>query len=304
MSIIIPGTKHAITWQKQNMLDESTYFVQAIIRDLKTNAILATINLTDVGNGRFIGYWHVVQDSTGRGREIEIEKTVYEDSGYSQISGMYGRWLDRYMIYELKPLGGTGGGFTQNIDLKQIESIFERKTGSLIDQVKSLINTGNKESFEKILSQLDFDSQKNTVFDKLKYLFKVKRKIENIEQIESRILETSNDVIEKSKQTSEDIHLMIQSGKEELQEVLNEATEKLKNAVEVFEEKTTLKNDKELEYFINKFKLIAEVLENKVKKINFIQQKESPKFPLFEEKKSSSRRSRIIKRLSLNSRKS
>ena len=129
MSILIPGTSHQITWSIQNLTDTTTYYVKAVIRDLRTNIILDTLYLTDLGNGRFSKTWNVPQDGQGFGRQIEIEKTVYEDSAYTIPSGLYGRWLDEYTIFNLAnrlpSTGGYGGHGTQ-VDYKEITTIIKK----------------------------------------------------------------------------------------------------------------------------------------------------------------------------------
>ena len=124
---LLPGTSHFITWQKQNLLDTATYYVRAVIRDVSTNSILDTINLTDQGSSqRFSGTWDVVQDPTGLGREISIVKTIYEDSGYTQVSGAYGAWEDRYTIYQFKNLNTGGGTATSTLDYSLFEKIIRK----------------------------------------------------------------------------------------------------------------------------------------------------------------------------------
>lgn len=125
--ILIPATSFPITWSKQNLADSTTYYVKAVIRDVRTETILATILLTDLGNGRFSGTWNVPQDGSGFGRPVEIEKTVYEDSGYTQVSGIYGRWLDRYLIYNIAPRSpattGGYGGHSAGIDYAKLKEL-------------------------------------------------------------------------------------------------------------------------------------------------------------------------------------
>ena len=145
MNILIPGTSDQITWSIQNLQDTTTYYVRAVIRDVRTETILKTLNLTDLGNGRFSGVWNVPQDGSGFGREIEIEKTVYEDSGYTVPSGTYGRWLDRALIFNLAnrlPSTGGYGGHTNQVDYKEIARIIKKEVETAM---MPMIDSENKE---------------------------------------------------------------------------------------------------------------------------------------------------------------
>jgi hypothetical protein len=125
--ILIPGTTHTITWTRQNLLDEATYYVRAVIRDVRTDEILSTVTLTEIASGRFSGSWSVVQDKSNRGREIDIEKTVYEDSGYTTPSAVYGRWVERYTVLDIKQSNNTGGSSAQRhaVDYSLIAQMIE-----------------------------------------------------------------------------------------------------------------------------------------------------------------------------------
>lgn len=172
MSILIPGTNHQITFSIQNITDSTTYYVQAVIRDLISETVLDTINLTDLGNGRFSGSWKVPVDGSGFGREIEVEKTVYEDSAYSTPSGIYGRWLDQYTIFDLghrlPSAGGYGGknsGFGSTpipLDYKEIGRMIKKEVNDavkiIISEINSVEETENEgtdnEFYSKILNEI------------------------------------------------------------------------------------------------------------------------------------------------------
>lgn len=142
---LIPGTSHNITWSVQNLQDTATYYVKAVVRDLRTETILATLYLTDLGSNRFSKSWNVPQDPTGFGRLIEIEKTVYTDSAYTVPSEIYGRWLDQYMIFNLgnrmPSTGGYGGGGS-NIDYNEIAKIIRREVDAAKVEILTAENEG------------------------------------------------------------------------------------------------------------------------------------------------------------------
>jgi len=152
MSILIPGTSHQITWAVQIVQDTTTYYVRAVIRDTRSNTIIATLNLDNLGNGRFSKSWNVPQDGSGFGREIEIEKTVYDDAGYTTANGQYGRFLDQYTIFNLgtrnSSTGGYGGG--QSVDYKEIEKIIKKNLDSMVETTGNVIKAEKPEPVDMI----------------------------------------------------------------------------------------------------------------------------------------------------------
>jgi len=139
--ILVPGTTHVITWSKQLLSDTATYYVQAVIRDTRTNEVLETLDLTDVDGNYFRKAWTVVQDPTGFGREIEIQKTVYDDAEYTIPSSIYGRWLDQYTVLQIVPIGGPGSGAGGGgMDYNVIESILEKQLKLILGILLETIN--------------------------------------------------------------------------------------------------------------------------------------------------------------------
>lgn len=81
--------------------DVSTNYVQAVITDATTDAVLATLNLDDKGNRRFKKIWHVPYDNVyNRGRFIVITTTVYTDSGYTTKNPNYGEDGETYLVQQ------------------------------------------------------------------------------------------------------------------------------------------------------------------------------------------------------------
>ena len=74
----------------ENHIDTATYYVQAVIRNSRTNAIIDTINLTDRDGYRFSKEWQVPADPSGEGLVIDIVTSIYTDSGYTTKSENYG----------------------------------------------------------------------------------------------------------------------------------------------------------------------------------------------------------------------
>jgi len=105
--------------------DSSTYYVQAVIRNAKTDALLDTVNLTDRTGGRFSKVWEVPADTSGLGFYITITTRVYTDSGYSVLSD-YMQETATYLVQErVNAFLGSGGGGGPDIDYKRIASIFK-----------------------------------------------------------------------------------------------------------------------------------------------------------------------------------
>ena len=171
--ILIPATTHIITWQKQNLHDTATYYVQAVIRNVRTNTILDTVNLTDLGSSaRFSGQWIVPQDGSGFGAEISIVKTIYEDSGYTQVSGIYGAWEDRYTIFDIAQRGSGNGGGGEGIDYAFLKALFEK----VIDQKLEALPKPKELDLSEVT--LEIDGIKQGLFEKLKSLFLFQSKTE------------------------------------------------------------------------------------------------------------------------------
>lgn len=159
--ILLPGTVHYVTWTKQNLLDTATYYPQAIIKDKKSDATLATLDLSSLGSDRYGANWNVVQDPTGMGREVSIVTTIYEDSGHTTVSGIYGAWETDYLIYELKPLGGGGGGGS-SFDVNEIRKIIREEIAKI---EKPVIPEAKTLDLSPIIARLEAIDSKEVEID-------------------------------------------------------------------------------------------------------------------------------------------
>jgi len=104
--------------------DSGTYYVRAVIRNAKTDAIIETVNLTDQGTRRFSYPWQVPADPSGEGFYIVITTTVYSDSGYTSKAEGYGEEFATYLIQDrINPnnLGFSG----PDIDYKKIKKMID-----------------------------------------------------------------------------------------------------------------------------------------------------------------------------------
>src|SRR6185369_1823353 len=91
--------------------DSGTYYVQAVVRNARTDALIDTVNLTDNGNRRFTKPWLAPADPTGLGLDILITYTVYTDSGYTTKAENYGEKFDEHTVLRrMNPNLHSGGG--------------------------------------------------------------------------------------------------------------------------------------------------------------------------------------------------
>lgn len=253
--ILIPGTSHVITWSKQNLLDGTTYYVQAVIRDVREDTILATINLTDQGGGRFTGVWNVVGDPSGQGREIEVQKTIYEDSGYSNVSAVYGRWLDRYTVFDLSARVGGGGGFGGSVDYSVIERIIERKFSGITKMLeeKYKIDLGP-------LTELvgEVGTTRKTFLEKMQELFRIKSRADQLEEVEARAVAAMNDLKSSTTKATKDIYAAAESAIATIKQAVDKSVDNLTRSVNEKEKSLSRKTDGEMTYIVSQFKAIME----------------------------------------------
>lgn len=112
---ILPQSTLRIVRQLSDTSDSGTNYVQAVVKNSATSAVLDTINLTDEGSQRFTGSYFTAPDASGNGYYLDITTTVYTDSGYTTINTNYARETHTYHVYqEMMHFGG--GGVEVNYD--------------------------------------------------------------------------------------------------------------------------------------------------------------------------------------------
>lgn len=118
-----PREAFTIVRQIEDHTDSTTYYVRAVVRNAKTDALLATVDLVDQGNRRFSNQYLVPVDVSGQGFWISILTSVYTDSGYTTKSPNYGDKMETYLVQDRfnANLGGVGGG--PDIDYKKIKKL-------------------------------------------------------------------------------------------------------------------------------------------------------------------------------------
>jgi len=121
-----PKETFTIVRQIEDHTDSSTYYVQAVVRNAKTDALLATINLDDKGDRRFSKTYIVPADPSGEGVWISILTSVYTDSGYTTKSGSYADKMESYLV-QARPVFNPNYPVPTgpDVDYKKIRNIIE-----------------------------------------------------------------------------------------------------------------------------------------------------------------------------------
>lgn len=116
--------------QLDNVSDTTTYYLQAVVRLNSTNAVLATINMTDKGSQRFVGSFTPPNDPGGSGYDISITTSVYTDSGYTSLSPVYSTVATDYRVQLLfSPAFGYGG--SSGVEPKVLRKIIQEELDDL-----------------------------------------------------------------------------------------------------------------------------------------------------------------------------
>lgn len=111
-SQISPGEPFDIFYFLRNPTDTATYYVQAVIHDVRTGAVLATTTLSasPVNPHLFTATIQAPADSTGIGRNIIAVASLYLDAGFTTKSQDYEEQEQAFLIRAIAPLFGGGGG--------------------------------------------------------------------------------------------------------------------------------------------------------------------------------------------------
>lgn len=136
-----PREQFSIVRQIEDWTDSATYYVRAVIRNAKTDAVITVngnnyLNLTDRTGQRFSANWLVPADPSGQGFWISILTSVYTDSGYTTKSQNYGDKMETYLVQDrTNPnLGGVGGG--SDIDYKRVRKIVDEVVKEHIGKIE------------------------------------------------------------------------------------------------------------------------------------------------------------------------
>lgn len=116
--------------------DNAAYYVRAVVRNGRTDALIETVDLTNQGDNHRYSYpWQVPADPQGEGFYIIITTSVYTDSGYTSKSELYGDKYDTYLVQErMNPLLGMGGGGA-DVDYKKVRKIVEEVVSGAVQSL-------------------------------------------------------------------------------------------------------------------------------------------------------------------------
>lgn len=120
-----PGEDFPIVHILEDPSDVNTYYVQAVIRNAKTNATIATVSLTGQGSQIFSNTWHVTSDVSGLGFYVVITRTVYDDASFATPSKLYAKVSETYLVQQRVNGMVVGGGGGEDIDYKKIRKMIE-----------------------------------------------------------------------------------------------------------------------------------------------------------------------------------
>lgn len=125
--ILRPSEYFTVVRQLHDHTDTNTYFVRAVIRNARTDALISTVELTDRGDRRFSQEWQVPVDPSGLGFYISVLSTVYTDAGFTSKADNYGEEMNTYLVDE-RGTGfvGVGGGGAE-VDYDKVRRIIREE---------------------------------------------------------------------------------------------------------------------------------------------------------------------------------
>src|SRR5437870_780868 len=90
-SQVEPSQNFDVFFYLRNPVDTATYYVRAVIYDVRTGEVLATANLAQQATNAhlFSATLQAPSDSSGYGRSVVAIASVYTDSGYTTKSDAY-----------------------------------------------------------------------------------------------------------------------------------------------------------------------------------------------------------------------
>lgn len=128
-SQISPGENFDLFYFIRNPLDNTTYYVQAVIYDVRTSAVLATVQLarSSTNTRMFAATVTSPPDPSGYGRNILAIASVYTDSGYTTKSQTYEEQEQYFLVKDQFRQPGSAG-----IDGRALGDLIEQKITSAL----------------------------------------------------------------------------------------------------------------------------------------------------------------------------
>ncbi len=143
-----PNVSLPLVYQITDPSDSTVYYIRAVIKDSLTGNTLDTKNLVSAGSGRYTSSFYAPADLSGSGRHIDVTITVYTNSGYTTVSDIYQKHIDKYLI-KRPSLGSTGGGGYE-VDYSKITKIVNESVNSKIEDLKKIKDENLPLIIEKI----------------------------------------------------------------------------------------------------------------------------------------------------------
>jgi hypothetical protein len=136
---ILPGQSFTIVRQLGLPGDTATYYVQAVVKNSVTGAVIATVNLSGNSAQRYTGTFQAPADKTGLGTNIDITTSVYTDSGYTTPSQLYSIENTTYVVRDTSRWGNGGGGlgggstsYSPDVDYEKIRKMILEAVASIV----------------------------------------------------------------------------------------------------------------------------------------------------------------------------
>src|SRR5436190_3388397 len=133
-SQISPAENFDIYFFVRNPNDSTTYYIRAVVYDVRTGEVLLTTNLDQTATNPRI-FTKTVQapaDPVGIGRNIVAIASVYTDSGYTTKSTDYEEQEQYYLIRPVSPLTLGGGG---GVDYRTLREIVQEEVQKGISRI-------------------------------------------------------------------------------------------------------------------------------------------------------------------------
>jgi len=133
-SQISPGESFDIFYFLRNHTDSTTYYVKAVVYDVRTGEVLLTQALTQSSTNTrlFISTVQSPPDPVGLGRNIVAVATVYIDGSFTTKSDAYEEQEQYFLIRSPQNLYGGGGG----LDYRDVREIVREELVKAIATIK------------------------------------------------------------------------------------------------------------------------------------------------------------------------
>lgn len=120
-----PTEQFTISRQLADPDDTDTNYVQATVRNAKTDELLKSVALSNKGSQRFTAVYEVPADVSGQGFWITITTLVYTDAAHTVRNMNYNAEQSTYLVQD-RPNKLAGGGHGDDIDYRKLAKVIEK----------------------------------------------------------------------------------------------------------------------------------------------------------------------------------